>query len=211
MDFLKKHTLFLASGPRRADLMRQAGFLFTVINNDVDESYPENLDVTKVAEYLSLVKAEAAKEFIVDDNSVVIAADSVVIIDGEIIGKPVDRADAQRILRKLSGRAHVVITGVTLLGKLKKVTFSESATVHFYQLTDDEIDFYLSNFSPMDKAGAYGIQDWIGVCRVRSITGNFSNIMGLPVSRLYNELKDFDLSPIFTPVCKDIAILRLKI
>ena len=171
--------------------MRQAGFLFTVINNDVDESYPENLDVTKVAEYLSLVKAEAAKEFIVDDNSVVIAADSVVIIDGEIIGKPVDRADAQRILRKLSGRAHVVITGVTLLGKLKKVTFSESATVHFYQLTDDEIDFYLSNFSPMDKAGAYGIQDWIGVCRVRSITGNFSNIMGLPVSRLYNELKDF--------------------
>ncbi|HMY84439.1 MAG TPA: Maf family protein [Saprospiraceae bacterium] len=192
MDFLKKHTLFLASGsPRRADLMRQAGFLFTVINNDVDESYPENLDVTKVAEYLSLVKAEAAKEFIVDDNSVVIAADSVVIIDGEIIGKPVDRADAQRILRKLSGRAHVVITGVTLLGKLKKVTFSESATVHFYQLTDDEIDFYLSNFSPMDKAGAYGIQDWIGVCRVRSITGNFSNIMGLPVSRLYNELKDF--------------------
>ena len=192
MDFLKKHTLFLASGsPRRADLMRQAGFLFTVINNDVDESYPENLDVTKVAEYLSLVKAEAAKEFIVDDNSVVIAADSVVIIDGEIIGKPVDRADAQRILRKLSGRAHVVITGVTLLGKLKKVTFSESATVHFYQLTDDEIDFYLSNFSPMDKACAYGIQDWIGVCRVRSITGNFSNIMGLPVSRLYNELKDF--------------------
>ena len=192
MDFLKKHTLFLASGsPRRADLMRQAGFLFTVINNDVDESYPENLDVTKVAEYLSLVKAEAAKEFIVDDNSVVIAADSVVIIDGEIIGKPVDRADAQRILRKLSGRAHVVITGVTLLGKLKKVTFSESATVHFYQLTVDEIDFYLSNFSPMDKAGAYGIQDWIGVCRVRSITGNFSNIMGLPVSRLYNELKDF--------------------
>jgi len=192
MDFLKKHTLFLASGsPRRADLMRQAGFLFTVINNDVDESYPENLDVTKVAEYLSLVKAEAAKEFIVDDNSVVIAADSVVIIDGEIIGKPVDRADAQRILRKLSGRAHVVITGVTLLGKLKKVTFSESPTVHFYQLTDDEIDFYLSNFSPMDKAGAYGIQDWIGVCRVRSITGNFSNIMGLPVSRLYNELKDF--------------------
>jgi len=192
MDFLKKHTLFLASGsPRRADLMRQAGFLFTVINNDVDESYPENLDVTKVAEYLSLVKAEAAKEFIVDDNSVVIAADSVVIIDGEIIGKPVDRADAQRILRKLSGRAHVVITGVTLLGKLKKVTCSESATVHFYQLTDDEIDFYLSNFSPMDKAGAYGIQDWIGVCRVRSITGNFSNIMGLPVSRLYNELKDF--------------------
>ncbi len=192
MDFLKKHTLFLASGsPRRADLMRQAGFLFTVINNDVDESYPENLDVTKVAEYLSLVKAEAAKEFIVDDNSVVIAADSVVIIDGEIIGKPVDRADAQRILRKLSGRAHVVITGVTLLGKLKKVTFSESATVHFYQLTDDEIDLYLSNFSPMDKAGAYGIQDWIGVCRVRSITGNFSNIMGLPVSRLYNELKDF--------------------
>ncbi|KXK16590.1 MAG: septum formation protein Maf [Saprospiraceae bacterium] len=192
MDFLKKHTLFLASGsPRRADLMRQAGFLFTVINNDVDESYPENLDVTKVAEYLSLVKAEAAKEFIVDDNSVVIAADSVVIIDGEIIGKPVDRADAQRILRKLSGRAHVVITGVTLLGKLKKVTFSESATVHFYQLTDDEIDFYLSNFSPMDKAGAYGIQDWIGICRVRSITGNFSNIMGLPVSRLYNELKDF--------------------
>lgn len=192
MDFLKKHTLFLASGsPRRADLMRQAGFLFTVINNDVDEYYPENLDVTKVAEYLSLVKAEAAKEFIVDDNSVVIAADSVVIIDGEIIGKPVDRADAQRILRKLSGRAHVVITGVTLLGKLKKVTFSESATVHFYQLTDDEIDFYLSNFSPMDKAGAYGIQDWIGVCRVRSITGNFSNIMGLPVSRLYNELKDF--------------------
>lgn len=192
MDFLKKHTLFLASGsPRRADLMRQAGFLFTVINNDVDESYPENLDVTKVAEYLSLVKAEAAKEFIVDGNSVVIAADSVVIIDGEIIGKPVDRADAQRILRKLSGRAHVVITGVTLLGKLKKVTFSESATVHFYQLTDDEIDFYLSNFSPMDKAGAYGIQDWIGVCRVRSITGNFSNIMGLPVSRLYNELKDF--------------------
>ena len=192
MDFLKKHTLFLASGsPRRADLMRQAGFLFTVINNDVDESYPENLDVTKVAEYLSLVKAEAAKEFIVDDNSVVIAADSVVIIDGEIIGKPVDRADAQRILRKLSGRAHVVITGVTLLGKLKKVTFSESATVHFYQLTDDEIDFYLSNYSPMDKAGAYGIQDWIGICRVRSITGNFSNIMGLPVSRLYNELKDF--------------------
>ncbi len=192
MDFLKKHTLILASGsPRRAELLQQAGFMFTVIKNDIDESYPANLDVTKVAEYLSSAKADGAKEFIKTDNSVVIAADSVVIIDGEIIGKPVNRADAERILRKLSGRAHVVITGVTLLSKHKRVTFSESASVHFYRLTDEEIDFYISNFSPMDKAGAYGIQDWIGLCRVRSITGNFSNIMGLPVSRLYNELKDF--------------------
>ena len=121
----------------------------------------------------------------------IISADSVVICDGQIIGKPKDKPDALDILSKLSGQWHKVITGVCLLSLNKKVTFSESAEVLFYPLTPEEIEFYVDKFQPMDKAGAYGIQDWIGLCKVKEIKGNFSNIMGLPMSRLYHELKAF--------------------
>jgi len=192
MTDLTDYKIFLASqSPRRAELLRQAGYDFTIISNDVEEIYPGHLSYYEVPAYLSKLKADAGKPYLPDASSILISADSIVAIDGKIIGKPKDTAEAFSILRTLSGRIHEVVTGVTLLDHRHDHTFSEVAEVSFYELTDAEIDYYISNFNPLDKAGAYGIQDWIGLCKVREIKGNFSNIMGLPVSRLYHELKAF--------------------
>lgn len=192
MTDLTGYKIFLASqSPRRAELLRQAGYDFAIISNDVEEIYPGHLSYYDVPSYLSKLKADAGKPYLPDENSILISADSIVAIDGKIIGKPKDTAEALSILRTLSGRTHEVVTGVTLLDHMHDHTFSEVAEVSFYELTDAEIEYYISNFKPLDKAGAYGIQDWIGLCKVREIKGNFSNIMGLPVSRLYHELKAF--------------------
>ena len=189
---LSRWKLFLASkSPRRSELMTQAGFVFEVYAKDVEEIYPNDHPVSLVPEYLAELKANACLEILSGPNQMIISADSIVLINGEIIGKPKNRMDAVNILRKLSDNFHTVITGVAIRTLDKTVTFSESAEVLFYPLTDDEIDYYIDKFDPMDKAGAYGIQDWIGLCKVREISGNFSNIMGLPVSRLYHELELF--------------------
>ncbi len=189
---LKNRKIYLASkSPRRSELMKQANIPFEIYIHEVDETYGNDIPTEKVPSYLAELKATACMKILKRDSDILIGADSVVICNGEIIGKPIDRSDAMNILSKLSDRWHTVITGVCILSPSKKVVFSESAEVLFYPLTDEEIVYYVDHFNPMDKAGAYGIQDWIGLCKVREIRGNFSNIMGLPMSRLYHELKEF--------------------
>lgn len=164
---------------------------FKIVEIDIDEKYPKELPAEEVPEYLSKLKSSAYLENL-EDNDILITADTVVILDNEIIGKPHDEEEAKRMLRKLSGRVHRVVTGVTLTGKKKSATFSTVTDVTFAPLTDAEIDFYVDTYKPFDKAGAYGIQEWIGAVGVAGINGSYYNVMGLPVHRLYNELLLFN-------------------
>jgi len=189
---LKNHKILLASkSPRRSELLTQAGISFEIYSMDVEELYPKELDIYSVPEFLAKLKADASLEVLNTDFEIIISADSVVICNEEIIGKPKDYDDAKTIIAKLSNNWHTVVTGVCIKSVSKEVVFSERAEVLFYPLSSAEINYYVETFKPLDKAGAYGIQDWIGLCKVREIKGNFSNIMGLPVSRLYHELERF--------------------
>lgn len=186
--------LLLASkSPRRRELMKMLDLEYeTVEIKNVNEVYPPELEVEKVPEYLSRLKANAYLSELKPGN-VLITADTVVILDNEIIGKPKDISDAKEMLRKLSGRIHRVITGVTLSSTEKTLSFSACTEVEFAHLSDEEINFYVDKYRPLDKAGAYGIQEWIGAAGVKGIKGSFYNVMGLPVHRLFNELKNFGL------------------
>jgi len=189
---LKNHKILLASKSlRRSELLTQAGISFEIYSMDVEELYPKELDIYSVPEFLAKLKADASLEVLNTDFEIIISADSVVICNEEIIGKPKDYDDAKTIIAKLSNNWHTVVTGVCIKSVSKEVVFSERAEVLFYPLSSAEINYYVETFKPLDKAGAYGIQDWIGLCKVREIKGNFSNIMGLPVSRLYHELERF--------------------
>lgn len=184
--------LILASkSPRRSFLLKQAGFEFDVKSVDIDEDdYPSDLPVMEVAAYLAHQKALAAKHFIENDE-IILTSDSVVILGNEIFGKPIDYQDAVRILQALSGQMHLVVTGVCLLSKEKEVLFSDIANVYFDTLNNEEIDYYIKAYEPYDKAGAYAIQEWIGLCKISKIEGTYPNIMGLPINRVYNELQQF--------------------
>jgi len=184
MAFSLNRKLILASrSPRRSFLLEQAGFEFDIKPVDIDEeSYPADLPVDEVAGYLAHQKALAARSFLQNDE-IILTADSVVILNDKIYGKPAGRADAVRILRALSGNMHRVITGVCLLARDRDVVFSDEAKVYFETLNDAEIDYY--------KAGAYAIQEWIGLCKISKIEGTYANIMGLPVQRVYEELQRF--------------------
>ncbi len=183
--------LILASkSPRRSQLLREAGFSFSVKNLDVDESFPPEMPVEEVAAYLARRKALACAHFI-EDQEILLAADSVVIVDNSIYNKPEDYDDAFRMIRLLSGRQHSVITGVCLLSAEQERTFSERTEVFFDALSDEEIDYYIRACAPFDKAGAYGVQEWIGLCKIRRIEGSYANVMGLPVHRVYTELQAF--------------------
>ena len=189
---LKNHKIFLASkSPRRSELLAQAGIPFEIFTKDVEEIYPNDLNVYRVPEFLAKLKADASVEVLNTDFNIIISADSVVICNEEIIGKPKDYDDAKTIIAKLSNNWHTVVTGVCIKSISKEVVFSERAEVLFYPLSSAEIEYYVETFKPLDKAGAYGIQDWIGLCKVKEIKGNFSNIMGLPMSKLYHELERF--------------------
>ena len=189
---LKNHKIFLASkSPRRSELLTQAEIPFEIFTKDVEEIYPAELNIYLVPEFLAKLKADASVEVLETDLDIIISADSVVICNEEIIGKPKDYADAKTIITKLSNNWHTVVTGVCIKSTSKEVVFSERAEVLFYPLSSVEIEYYVETFKPLDKAGAYGIQDWIGLCKVKEIKGNFSNIMGLPMSRLYHELERF--------------------
>ena len=189
---LKNHKILLASkSPRRSELLTQAGISFEIYSMDVEELYPKELDIYSVPEFLAKLKADASLEVLNTDFEIIISADSVVICNEEIIGKPKDYDDAKTIIAKLSNNWHTVVTGVCIKSISKEVVFSERAEVLFYPLSSAEIEYYVETFKPLDKAGAYGIQDWIGLCKVKEIKGNFSNIMGLPMSRLYHELERF--------------------
>lgn len=183
--------LLASKSPRRRELLKMLDIPFEIIEiKDVEETYPPELAKEKVPEFLSKLKADAYLEYLQDED-ILITADTVVIIDNEIIGKPASLKEAKEMLHKLSGKIHKVITGVTVTSIKKSVTFSTVTDVEFSHLSDDSIDFYVDTYRPLDKAGAYGIQEWIGAIGVAGIKGSFYNVMGLPVHRLYHELQLF--------------------
>ena len=155
---------------------------------DIEESYPDGLPASEIAEFIAKEKAEPYKE-VMEDDWLVVTADTTVVVDEEVLGKPHDKADAQRMLCTISGRTHQVVTGVCLTTKESQRSFSVSTDVTFKQLSDDEIDYYIDKYKPFDKAGAYGIQEWIGYIGVTGLHGSYFNVMGLPVQRLSEELK----------------------
>lgn len=184
-----KYKLILASNsPRRKELLAGLGVPFEVrVLQDIDEHYPENLPVNEVARYIAKEKADAYRRIVAADE-LIITADTVVIVGDEILGKPVDEADAVRMLKLLSGRTHQVTTGVCLLTAEKERCFDVTTDVTFKTLTDEEIHYYVNRYRPFDKAGAYGIQEWIGYIGVTGLNGSYYNVMGLPVQRIYQEL-----------------------
>ena len=190
--YSNKYKILLGSNsPRRREILGMLRIPFHVVTLEgIDESYPINLESDKVAEYISNKKAD---EFLkrIGENELIITADTIVICEGKILGKPKDAKEAEKMLRFLSGRSHKVTTGVTLATKEKRISFSSETHVTFADLTDDEIRFYVDTFHPLDKAGAYGIQEWIGGVAVAKIDGSFYNVMGLPIHRLYQVLKSF--------------------
>ena len=191
MKFQQSKKIILASkSPRRAQLLTEAGIPFVIKTKEVEEDYPDDLPVENVTAFLAQKKAKAARSFIENDE-IILAADSIVILDNIIFGKPANYKDAFQILSALSGKMHKVITGVCLLSKDKEVVFSAVSKVYFDPLSKEEIDFYITHFQPYDKAGAYAIQEWIGLCRINRIEGLYSNIMGLPVERVYEALRGF--------------------
>lgn len=189
---LEKYDVILASNsPRRKELLAQLDVPFRVqVLKDIDESYPADLPMASVPLYLSQKKAEGHKSLI-KSNEMIITADTIVLLGDEVMGKPADEAEAMAMLSRLSGKTHKVITGVTIVTAERSRSFETVTDVTFNSLSTEEIDYYVKHYRPLDKAGAYGIQEWIGAVAVSNITGSFYNVIGLPVQRLYEELKRF--------------------
>lgn len=190
LDNLKKYKIILASNsPRRKELMTGLGVEYVVKTlPDVDESYPSTLYGEEIPLYISREKAAAYLSFIQLDE-LIITADTIVWLDGKMYGKPTDAEQAKSMLRELSGKTHQVITGVTLSTKEFQKSFAVTTHVTFALLTEDEIDYYVERYQPLDKAGAYGVQEWIGFIGVEQLEGSYFNVMGLPIQRLYKELR----------------------
>ncbi len=183
--------LILASqSPRRRQLMEDCHLPFEVVCYEVEEIYPETIDADQVAEYLAKLKSDGYP-LALNDHQILLTADTVVISDNKILGKPKSHSEAKEMLSQISGREHKVITGVALRSKSKSKSFSCESFVKFATLTPEEIDFYVENYSPLDKAGSYGIQEWIGYIGIEGIRGSFYNVMGLPIQRVYTELNNF--------------------
>lgn len=179
-----------SQSPRRKELLAGIGVEFEVRVKDTEEIYPTSLPVEEVPEYLAKLKAEALLPDLAN-HEVVICADTVVILNGKILGKPFDYEDARQMLSKLSGQKHTVITGVFIGSKTKSTSFSERTEVAFENLSENEIKYYIEKHMPFDKAGSYGVQEWIGYIAVKRMEGTYTNVMGLPTNRLYSELKKF--------------------
>lgn len=191
LDNLNKYSIILASNsPRRKELLAGLDIDFSIrIIPDIDESYPHSLKGKEIPLYISEKKAAAYIETM-QDSDLIITADTIVYADSKALGKPVTDEEACEMLRLLSGRQHEVITGVCVLSKSKKISFSSTSTVFFSVLTEDEINYYVKKYKPLDKAGAYGIQEWIGYVGVNALNGSYFNVMGLPIQRLYEILKN---------------------
>ncbi len=188
---LKKNKLILASkSPRRQYLLKELGLDFEVHTKDVDESFPENLKAEEIPLYLCRKKADAFTAELTD-NTIVITADTIVWVENQVLNKPENFEDAVRMLKLLSGKMHKVFTGVCLKSSSGTKTFYAVTDVYFKSLSQEEIEYYIHNFNPYDKAGAYGAQDWIGYIAVEKIEGSYFNVMGLPVRELYEELLKF--------------------
>jgi len=183
----KNRPLILASSsPRRQYLMKEAGFTFTIKKPDVEESFPADMPAEAVAQYLARKKAAFFRATITDE--IIVTADTVVIIQGKILNKPQDRNEAINMLSLLSGNMHSVMTGVCILSREKELCFDDTTLVTFNKLSQNEIEYYVDNYKPYDKAGAYGAQDWIGMVAIEKIAGSYFTVMGLPIHRVYHHL-----------------------
>ncbi len=191
-DKLRPFRLLLASqSPRRRELMSGCGIPYRLAAKyDCEERYPASLPAEEVPLYLSRLKSEAYPERLAPDE-ILLTADTVVLLGGEVLGKPAGREDAVDMLRRLAGERHTVITGVTLRSTARTRTFAARSDVWFRKLSDEEIGYYVDTFRPFDKAGAYGIQEWIGYAAIERIDGSFYNVMGLPIQKVYTELETF--------------------
>ena len=178
-----------SKSPRRQELLRSLGFDFEIQVKPVDETFPKQYPVEKLAEFLAIKKATAFVD--ISPNELVITSDTVVISNGTALAKPVNFEEAKTMLQLLSGSKHEVITGICLKSSNHQKSFSETTKVSFDKLTNEEIEFYINNYQPFDKAGAYGIQEWIGMIGIKGIEGDFYNVMGLPLHSLYKHLKEF--------------------
>lgn len=188
MKITDYHIILASNSPRRKELLSGLDIEYEIRTlPDIDEEYTNNTPPEKVAEFLAKKKASAYLP-VLRDNELLITADTVVLLNNKIYGKPVDNTDAKRMLRDLSGQTHRVITGVCITSTQKQVVFSDTANVTFADLSDEEIDYYVEKYRPMDKAGAYGVQEWIGYVAVKHIEGSYFNVMGLPIHRVYQEL-----------------------
>ena len=191
--------ILASQSPRRKTLLEWAEIPFEIIVSDADESYPTSLAIEEVPVYIAKNKALAVKEIILSTkpalvNQCIIAADTVVVLDQKIIGKPTNKQEAIESLLALSGQTHKVITGVFLLCQGQEISFSETTLVEFHTLTHEQIEFYVDKYQPYDKAGGYAIQEWIGVVGIKKISGDFYNVMGLPVSKLVQKIKQLNIS-----------------
>ena len=188
---LKKYNIILGSAsPRRKELLKGIGLNFSIKITDKEESYPTDLKDVQIVEFLAKKKNKFLSKGL-KSNDLLITADTIVSQQGEILHKPKDKNDAKNILKKLSGNSHRVITGICIKTLEKEVTFSSITTVHFNKLSTIEIEYYINNFNPFDKAGSYGIQEWIGYIAIAKIEGSYNNVVGLPTADLYQKLKLF--------------------
>jgi septum formation protein len=185
IKLINKKIILASKSPRRRELLKEIGLPFQIREQEVAENYPPQVDVFSVARFLAKKKADS---FILEEDELLITADTTVILEDEIFCKPKNTKEATFMLNALSGKTHSVCTGVCLKSQKKKIDFSVTTLVNFRKLTSEEIDYYVSNFKPYDKAGSYGIQEWIGYIGVKEISGCYHNVVGLPVSRLYQEL-----------------------
>ncbi len=192
LENLNKYEIVLASNsPRRKELLQRMGVNFKVRTLfGIDESYPDSLRGEDIVCYISRNKAKAYQSSMAP-NELLITADTIVYVDGEVMGKPKNAEQAKEMLHKLSGKTHQVITGATIVTAKRTENFGVTSQVKFTNITDEEINFYVDNYLPFDKAGAYGIQEWIGIVAVEEIKGSYFNVVGLPVQRLYQKLKTF--------------------
>lgn len=190
LNLANKKLILGSKSPRRSELLYSAGFEFEIRTQDADENIDPNLPILKVSEDLALKKAGVLLPTL-STEEILLTADSIVIFNDEIYHKPKDSNDALRILGSLSGHEHIVTTGVCLSSRKKQISFTSITYVTFDKIDDEEARYYIDKFKPYDKAGSYGIQDWIGLCKVNSIRGSYSNVMGLPIRDLYQALKTF--------------------
>ncbi|WP_124641379.1 MULTISPECIES: Maf family protein [Amniculibacterium] len=181
--------LLASNSPRRKELLQELGFEYQVVNIDCDESFPENLPSEEVAAFVSLLKSNAYSNL--DNDEILITADTVVALEGTILGKPKDKEDAKKMLQQLSGKTHQVYTAFTLKNNDKSITKTDVAQVSFLEISDQEIEFYLEKYQPYDKAGSYGVQEWLGMAKISKIEGSYYTIMGLPTHEIYPLIFDF--------------------
>lgn len=191
LEKLKNFQVVLASkSPRRQQLLKDMGIAFEVLSREVDESYPADLPLNKVAVYLANKKADAIKHQL-NPNQILITSDTIVLLKDKLLEKAADKEEAVKMLNQLSGKKHEVITGVCIISNTKQIDFQERTVVYFKTLKAEEIAYYITHYQPFDKAGAYGIQEWIGYIGVEKIEGSYFNVMGLPTAKLYQKLSEF--------------------